>query len=774
MPSKSFERLLSPKPILVFFGLLTGLSIYLATTLYFSYDFEQFFPKGDPDLEFFYEFRDRFEPDDNFLLVSVDAPKAFFDLDFLTRLDSLTRACSKLPHTQMAFSVSNFRYGMKTPFGFVDYAALHVDKPERYQRDSLRLAEDERIMGKLVSPNFRAAVIPIKTQDSLDQQQSEELIDSLNSKLLHFGFEEEQHHIMGRANFQSVLVYQQQREFMFFTVASGILVFIVFLLIFRKLWLVIIGLSAVVLAMVLFLGLLGAVSRPLDYMSTLYPVLLIIVGVSDVVHIVSKYTHELRLGKNRAEAMRITRREIGLATLLTSITTAIGFLTLVTSKVPPVKAFGYFAAAGVLVAYIAVIGAGSSAVLLMPVKQVIRKAGSKGLWENWLMRFYHWGLKRHHRITWGIPVFLLLAGWGISRISTDVHIGKGLPKGYKITEDFFWYEEQLGGFRPFEMAAHAQGEYKILDREVLAQMDSLEQFIRQYDAVRGTESITALYKSVNRAMHRDRASEYRLPQNDRDWREAQMAVDRLPDVASKVLLSKDETWGRISSTIHDIGSDSINLILEEIQHFVDTQTDPEIVRFRSTGTGLIFDKNNEYLRGSLVGGLSFAFVAVSILMALLFRDIRMVLISLVPNIIPLLCGAAAMGILGIELDAQTAIIFAISFGIAVDDTIHFLSKLRLELSRKVPLEQAIQNTFVETGKAIILTSLILFFGFMILLGSATPGTAFVGGLVGLTLGSAVFADLIMIPWLLRNFYPKEVNQEIPEEVTAPSQIASVE
>jgi predicted RND superfamily exporter protein len=146
-------------------------------------------------------------------------------------------------------------------------------------------------------------------------------------------------------------------------------------------------------------------------------------------------------------------------------------------------------------------------------------------------------------------------------------------------------------------------------------------------------------------------------------------------------------------------------------------------------------------------------------MGALFRNWKMILVSLIPNILPILIGAAVLGFFNIALDASTAIIFSISFGIAVDDTIHMLSKFKLERSRHTPIETALKRVFQETGKAVILTSVILFFGFAILLFSATPGTNYVGLLIAITLFTALFSDLLLIPWSIRILFRKEIREE---------------
>ena len=199
----------------------------------------------------------------------------------------------------------------------------------------------------------------------------------------------------------------------------------------------------------------------------------------------------------------------------------------------------------------------------------------------------------------------------------------------------------------------------------------------------------------------------------------------------------------------DLGSDEIRLANDSIRSWISNNLQTDLATYSITGTAIIIDKNNEYLRESMFKGLGLAFLVVSVLMVFLFKNVKMMLISLIPNIIPLLVAGAIMGFTGIELKASTSIIFTIAFGIAVDDTIHFLSKLKLVLNRGKSLEEAIQRTFKETGKAIVITSVILFFGFLILIFSDFTGTFYIGILVSVTLLSAVITDLYLLPVSLR-------------------------
>jgi len=215
------------------------------------------------------------------------------------------------------------------------------------------------------------------------------------------------------------------------------------------------------------------------------------------------------------------------------------------------------------------------------------------------------------------------------------------------------------------------------------------------------------------------------------------------------LLSKDREKARISSRMLDMGADTVQNIGNRIDQWIAINTDPNIVEFKRTGTGLIIDKNAEYVRRDLLVGLGMAVLLVSLLMAFLFRNIKMLIISLVPNIFPLLLAGALLGYLGIDLEAGVSIVFAVVFGIAVDDTIHFLSKFKLARNKGMSIDDAIHITFLETGKAICLTSIILFFGFLVMLFSIHPPSVTIGLLISLTLFSALFSDLFIIPVMIR-------------------------
>jgi uncharacterized protein len=737
------------KKILFAFLILAVLSMAALPRLNFIFDFERFFPKGDPDLDFFYEFKAEFEDDDNFLLVAFTHPVSIFNVDLLKKIDSFCIAANQLENVVQVQSVTNFKYFIKMPLGGFSppYPALHLNEPHRIQSDSVKIMSDERLAGNLVSEDAKSAVVAIKTINGLNQKDADKIILGLNELLANFN--ENEYHILGRANFQSVLVRQQIFEFVFSTIVSALLVTIVFFFIFRRALGVMIALISMLMCLLLFMGAIGWLQIELDALSTLFPIIMIIVGVSDVVHLTSKYIDEYEKTQSSKTAIHTTFREIGLATFLTSFTTAIGFATLFTSRIPPVKNFGITAAMGVMIAYVTTILFTTAFLSFFPAEKVSVINQQRNSWKKGMTQLYVWGKNSPRIITAWMIFFIAFCSYGIYLISTDVKIYETLPKGIKVTEDFRYFEETFAGFRPYEIAAIAADGYTLSDYEVLSEINKVEEYVKSFDQVNGVVSVTALHKTLNRAMNGDRAAFYRFPDNEEAFNRMKPLLSRVPASQTAVLVNQDNTKGRISGKVKDIGSEKIDSITQAVEAFIASETNRSVVDFKITGTGVIFDKNNQYLRESLLYGLSIAFIMVSIVMAVLFKNWKMVVISLIPNVFPLMFGGAMMGYSGIALDAPTAIIFAISFGIAVDDTIHFLSKMKIELSKGLQLEQAIENAFVQTGKAIIITTIILFFGFLILLFSKTPGVQSVGLLVSGTLFTAVIADLALIPLLSR-------------------------
>ncbi|MEL6357917.1 MAG: MMPL family transporter, partial [Bacteroidota bacterium] len=473
------------------------------------------------------------------------------------------------------------------------------------------------------------------------------------------------------------MVDMQIREVTVSALISGVLVSIVMFFLFRRPLGILVALVSIGLGLLLFMGLLGLAGRELNAIAALYPVLMIIVGTSDVIHIMSKYIDELRGGADKESAIKTTIREIGLATLLTSVTTAVGFATLITSKINPIRDFGINAAIGVMVAYITVVLFTTSLLSFLSVDQIVKIGRGQKFWDRLLENAYQFTRKRPGAIKFGATLALLLSVLGISMITTNYRIESNLPRNRKISEDFLYFERELAGFRPLELAVVAKGDAQVTDYNVIQEIGRIEDYIKEKPFVQSTVSITAVYRSIHQMFNNNRPDAYVIPQDPATFSRYQRLADKVPQLTSGILVNPDRTKARISSRLGDLGADSIKVFMHNTDQWINNHIDTSLIAVKQTGTGLIIDKNAEYIRANLLQGLGLAIAIVCGLMALLFRNWRMLLISLVPNLFPLLIAGAAIGFLGIELEAGVSIVFAVIFGIAVDDTIHFLSKYKL-------------------------------------------------------------------------------------------------
>lgn len=733
--------------VLSLFAVLSILSVRAAFNIRFAFDFEQFFPIGDPDLEAFREFVKEFETDDNFLLVALHRPEGVFDQEFLQKVHQFSLDCRDLPHVKQVLSLTKIGYPIKTPFAITSIPAIHLDRPDLYASDKARLLKDERFVRNLISEDGKTLVIYLKNIESIELSQARELIKALDATVKKYQFKD--YHYLGRPYFQQEMVRLQQKEIVVATLVSAILVTLAMYFVFRRFWGTAVAVVSMLLGLLLFVGFLGGFVRELNTLSALYPVLVLIIGTSDIVHIMSKYSDELHKGHARDKAMWNTIRDVGLATFMTALTTAIGFASLMTNRVMPIKDFGINAAVGVMIAYFTVILFTTVMLTWFRADQIAQPEKEHAFWERLLQGIVDFTRNHPRAIVLTTIGVCLLSLLGISKITTNYDIISNLPRNSKIKTDFLFFEKHLAGYRPMEFAIFIQGKYRADDFEVLREMEKIEKELHKASFIQAIFSSTALYKSINQMYHNNRVDAYRLPESKEEFESYRRAAKRLPQFSANVLVSKDGRKARITSRVSDIGADNIKAFGNKLEIWIDANIDSTVIQVRRTGTGLIMDKNAAYIRSNLLLGLCSSIGLISLIIALVLRSFRMMVIFLLPNFVPLLVAGALLGYWGVELDAGISIVFSVVFGIAVDDTIHFLSKFKLELNQGHTVEEALRVTLLETGKALILTTVFLFFGFLVLLFSQHPTSVVIGLLTSITLMAGMVTELMLAPVLVR-------------------------
>ena len=739
----------------------------LPQNLSFNFDFKRFFPKDDASVKAFETYRETFGSDDDFLFVALESKKGEILRETqLTLLDTITAQLANIPNVRNVQSITSFQdiLFLKQVVGFmptikqpaklspVAIPLLRFDSS--FTNDVERIKKDPRLYGRLLGNDSMSAAI-ILFVDSMGFDTSVAFMDEVHQIISNQW--EGDHHYVGRANFEREGKRIAIVEFVKTSLLSVALVIAAFIVFFKNPTSIGFSLITMLVALAFFTGMLGLFQVDIDPISALYPVIILIVGVSDVIHITSKYITEVKSGKAKGEAIESTLRSIGLATFLTSATTAIGFCSLFTSKVVPIRIFGLAAAVGIMITFLVVIFLTLALFTYIPPTKLKNLDFGDSFFTEQLKKLYHFTLRKGRAISVGFIGFLAICFWGISTINTDLDIATGLPRGEKLTDDFYFFEKHYSGFRPYEILLEAKGDYSLDDYEILVMINSIVEAMHKEEDLSTTLSILDVYKQFNYGKNlRNSFDDYALPDSMSYSSFQALKADLPPTSFTRIgLVSEDGKVGRISSTVKDLGTSDINKINIRLQQHFAEHVDPNKLSVQITGTGTLIDQNNAYLRQNLLFGLSGAVLIIGLVMAVLFKNWKFLVISIIPNVFPLVFGAAVMGVLQISLDATTSMIFAISFGIAVDDTIHFLSKLRLELAKSQNLENAIYHTTLETGRPIIVTSIILFFGFLVMLFAKAPGMMYVGLLVSLTLFSAVFADLFLIPILCRSILKKD-------------------
>ena len=743
--------------VLVSLALITAFMTFQVSKIGFDYDFERFFPDGDPETEFFFQHREKYSTENDFVLFSLENDRGIFDKAFLKEAKRFQDSLLTLPHVQSVRSILDLSEPIKEPlFGsYFERPYLRWEEPEFYAIDSARIFSSPDLVNTFVTADGKALAMVLDHAPYLSKLKCDELANGVNRVVPHFNFDGL--YKSGRSIGQGYFVARMQKELLLFVSASVILIILFLFIAFRSAWGVVIPLIVVFMTIIWLLGIMRITGKEIDLLLTILPTILFVVGMSDVVHILSKYFDELRKGKEKLEAIKVSVREVGLATFLTSLTTAIGFITLISSSIIPIREFGVYSAVGVLVAFILAFTLLPATMVLTPAPKLKNEIPGKDFWSIRLHGFYLWIISHRRRIAWATLLIGVISLIGISKIQVNNFLLEDLRKDNPFRMEFDYFEKEYAGVRPFEMAIVLEDTSKtILDPEVLRKMDRLDAYLHETYGAGFIISPLNFVKSLNKAAHNGNADFYALPNDDQEIKKLTRNLERAKSLSGvSDFMTKDLKECRVAGKIGDWGKQEIEKRNEALDTFWQKEMGPSLLSYHMTGTATLIDLNNEYLSTTMILGLLFAFMIVALIVGLMYRDWKMIIIALIPNILPLMMIAGLMGYTGIDLKVSTSIIFTIAFGIAVDDTIHFVSRLRLELAKGRSRQYAIKRSFIGTGKAIIITSLILIAGFLTLILSTFKGTFYTGALLSLTLLFAVLVDLLLLPVLFWAFYGKE-------------------
>lgn len=741
------------KWVLTIVAVLTVFGVWKLQELRFDYEFEDYFPKSDTEYAYYNQFREQYGSDNDFVLICLENNAGVFQDSFLKKVDSLAQTLRELEYVESVVSPTQLSYPVKGPFGMIPVKWIHLNEPERLTQDSIRIYESGELIGTVFARDGKSLILALNTKYGLSKVKSDNAVTQINEVMDRFVFDRVR--IAGRIFGQRYFVEKMVSELFLFTLISFVIIIVFLILAFRSFWGVVFPLLIVAVSVIWLMAFMIFVGKSFDLMSTLLPTIMFVVGMSDAVHFISRYLEELRKSPDQLKALKIAFRHIGKATLLTSLTTAIGFLTLYTSGINPVRDFGLYTAIGVIFALLITYLILPAVLILLPVPKRALVDSKELFWDRIMRNVFRFNVTQPKRVIGGSIVILVLSLWAGSKVEVNNYLLEDLAKGDPLRENFEFFEKEYSGARPFDVVISTKDSTSILEYEKVKVLDTLESHLKSEFGIQGFVSLNAIVKAINRANTGGSIDSYEFPESRKKWKKIKSQILKVQKTGKLDMILPDgnhET--RISAQVKDYGGKVFKAKYQSIQDTLNPILESAGLHLRFTGMGYLIDKNNETLASGLMWGLVIAFGAVALIMGMIFKSVKMVIITLIPNVVPLLMIGGVMGISGIDLKVSTSIIFTIAFGIAVDDTIHYVSKLKMELDKGRSVIYALKRASISTGKAIVLTSLILISGFFALVFSDFASTFYIGLLVSLTLVFAVISDLFLLPVLIFLFYKR--------------------
>lgn len=814
MWTKIAHTILKRRPVfLVIIALITVFMGYHALKVQKSYELAQLVPPSDADFKYLKNFKAQYGEDGNIVAIGLKDTSVYKLANF-NELKKLADNIGKLEGITQVLSLPRMQYLVKDTKNrkFVGKPVFSENPANQQELDSLlnfaktlKFYENQLVNAE----NGATMILASMKRDILNSPARDVLIKKIykltdqfmaNTKIeLHFA---------GVPVVRSMMMTKVGKELTLLLVVSlGATAFILFLF-FRSLKAVLFPIVIIAVVVVWTMGMLGLFQFEITILTGLLPPILVVIGIPNAVYLLNKYHQEFRRHGSKIRALSTIIRKIGVVTLMTNTTTAIGFFVFSFMEITILREFGIVASINIMSTFVV-------SLILLPIffsflpkpkPRELTHLDRKHL-NATLVNFQNIIFNHRKKVYLVLVLILAVSAFGISKMKVVAFMVDDIPPESRIKRDLAFFERNFSGVMPLEIVVDTRRKKGVMSLRNLQKIDDFETELRKIDLLSPPVSMINFIKATRQAYYLNDSAFYTLPtRNDQGFILQYLKTNQKDEKVtptSKLLTAFVDSTGqtlRISLKVADVGSIKMDSLVNQVvrplvaKTFYDQKavdyagmSDEELVKAGAkiaedigkeffnprklkvniTGTTLLFIKGNKYLVNNLKNSLLLAILLISILMAALFGSFRMILVSIVTNIIPLAITAGLMGFFGVPLKPSTALIFSIAFGIAVDDSIHFLARYRQELFiNKFNVPDAILTSLKETGTGMIYTSIILFFGFIVFISSEFQGTVFLGGLTSITLMSAMLANLILLPSMLLSFdsgkYSKNKMQMIEE------------
>ena len=712
--------------LLVLLGLMTVVFGYYATKVKMTYDNAKIIPQDDPDYLDYVKFKDKFGEDGNVLVIGVQSEK-LFELNFFNDWYKLSDDIEKTEGVEKVISISKAYHLVRNDsIRRLEFKPVVTSKVgTQVELDSIKdlINSLKFYQGILYNPDSNVTLIAVTLKKKeLDSKARIPLVKGIEARARAFGKQYDCNiHISGLPYVRTIMSSKVADEIQIFTYLSMLITIIFIFIFFRFISAVILSLVVVIIGVVATLGCLAMLDYKITLLTGILPPLMVIIGIQNCIYLLNVYHQEYTKHGNKMKAITRLISKNGLPLFLTNVTTAVGFMVFSFSGSAMLDQFSVVSGIIIMLVYVVslVFIPIVYSYLPPPKPQHTKHLDSKRL--NKVMEICNYWVYNRRRLIYGITAVLLIVSlYGSTKVQNLGYVVDDLPADDPVKVDLDFFERTLKGTLPFEIVIDTKTDGGVKDYATLQKLNRLEKELYKFPEFSKPLSIADVLKFANQGM------------NDGD--ESYFIVPNVVDISNIVdyLPQQDYKKSIVKSMVDS------NYRLARIS-----------VQMADIGSSAIFLKGNDYLIENLIQSMVSALIIISVMMAFLFLSWRMVLISLIPNIIPLIMTFGIMGFFGIRLKPSTIIIFSIAYGIVVDFTIHYLAKYRHSLKKhNWDMSKAIPESLMEAGPSIIYTAIALFAGFIIFAASNFGGTVVLGVLTSIALIFGMFMNLILLPSIL--------------------------
>lgn len=546
--------------------------------------------------------------------------------------------------------------------------------------------------------------------------------------------------------------------------AALLITSLIFFFFFRSFRATLISMIVVIFGVMWSFGIMGALGYEITVLTALVPTLVIVIGIPNCIFFINKYHQEYYKHANKAKALQRVITKTGTATLMTNITTAVGFATFIVTNNVLLQEFGVVTTINIIAIYLL-------SLLIIPVffsyipTPISRHLGH--LERKSLTSFFDWIISTVKYNKFGVyvtSIILLVFGIiGIYEIKLSGSLIEDMPKKTDFFDDIRFFEKEFNGVMPLEIMIDTKKKNGAMRPTNFRRMEELEKTITEIPELSKPLSIVSIAKSFKQAYYNGNPRFYELPSSQEEAfiiPYIKNSLKKTKDNQLKSYITADGSIARMTTFIKDQNGQKMEGIEEDLRKKINRLFPAPKYNVIITGKASVFQKGTKYLLDNLLSSLLFAFALTGGLVAIMFRSFKMVLVAIIPNLLPLLMTAGLMGFLGIPLKPSTLLVFGIAFGLSVDDTLRFLAQYRLELARNDwKIKKSVFATFNDAGISMFYTSIVLFFGFSVFMLSSFGGTVALGGLVSITLCFGMLANLVLLPSLVLSLNKRLANEQ---------------